>query len=84
MHFGARLPALHVFNGKTSCDQAELQGTSLTRNSPLHHDHHRALGIILLQGLRGARFLMSEVPLYRVTSLIRIKLSLRPHSRPFP
>ena len=27
-------------------------------------DHDRALGIVLLQGPRGALFLMSEVPLY--------------------
>ena len=37
--------------------------TSLIRNSPPPQDHYRALGIVLLQGPRGARFLMSEVPL---------------------
>jgi len=36
--------------------------TSLIRNCPPPQDHHRALGIILLKGPRGALFLMSEVP----------------------
>jgi len=39
-------------------------GTSLIRNSPPPQDHHRALGIFLLQGPRGALFLMNEVTLY--------------------
>jgi len=40
------------------------RGTSLIINSPPPQGHHRALGIILLQGPRGSRFLMSEVLLY--------------------
>jgi len=39
------------------------KGTSLIRNRPLPDDHHRPLGTVLLQGPRGGRFLMSEVPL---------------------
>jgi hypothetical protein len=38
--------------------------TSLMRNSTPFQDHHKALGIVLLQGPRRKRFLMSEVPLY--------------------
>ena len=44
--------------------RAHYRGTSLIRNSTPPLDHHRALGIVLLQGARGALFLMSEVPLY--------------------
>ena len=33
------------------------------RNSVPPWDHHRGLGIDLLQGSRGRQFLMSEVPL---------------------
>ena len=40
------------------------RGTSLIRNSPPPQDHHRILGIVLLQGPRGALFLMSEVHLH--------------------
>ena len=32
--------------------------------SPPPQDHHRALGIVLQQGLRGGQFLISEAPLY--------------------
>jgi len=39
--------------------------TSLIRNSPPPQGHQRALDMVLLKGPRGARFLMSEVPLYR-------------------
>ena len=39
------------------------RGTSRMRNSPPPWDHHRALGIFLLECPRGALFLMSEVPL---------------------
>ena len=39
-------------------------GTLLIRKCPPPQDHHRALGISLLQGPRGMRFLMREVPLY--------------------
>ena len=37
------------------------RGTSLKRNSPPPWGRHRALGIFLLYGPRGALFLMSEV-----------------------
>ena len=45
--------------------RASYRGTSLIRNSPPpQQDHHRDLGIVLLQGPREALLLMSEVPLY--------------------
>ena len=44
------------------------RGTSLIRNPPPPWDHRRVLGIVLLLGPRGARFLMSEVP--RQSSLL--------------
>ena len=40
------------------------RGTSPIRNSPPPPGFHRALGIFLLQGPRGALFLMGEAPLY--------------------
>ena len=43
-------------------DANTYRGTLLIRNSTPPKDHHRALGIVLLQGPRGALFLMSEVP----------------------
>ena len=36
---------------------------SLKNKTPIPWDHHRALGIVLLQRPRGALFLASEVPL---------------------
>ena len=39
------------------------RGTSLIRKRPAPWDPPRTLGIALLQGLRGVRFLVSEVPL---------------------
>ena len=42
---------------------SSYRGTSLIRNSTPPWGHHRALGIVLLYGPRGALFLMSEVPL---------------------
>jgi len=39
-------------------------GTSLIRNCHPPQDHHRALGMALLQGPMGGGVLMSEVPLY--------------------
>ena len=36
-------------------------GTSLIRNNPHLEDHHRALGIFLLKGPRGALFLLREL-----------------------
>ena len=44
--------------------QDRYGGISLTRNYQPPQDHHRALGIGLLLVPRGARFLVSEVPLY--------------------
>jgi len=44
--------------------------SSLIRNTPPPEGHHAALDIVLLLGPRGALFLMSEVPLYRDSSLI--------------
>ena len=41
----------------------QYRGTSLVRNRTPPKGPHRALGIVLLQGPRGRRFLMSEVPL---------------------
>ena len=40
------------------------RGNSLIRHSPPLWDHHRVLGIVLLQGPRRRQFLLSEVPLY--------------------
>jgi len=42
----------------------EYRGTSLIRKRPPPYDHHRAPGMVLLQGPRRRRFLMSEAPLY--------------------
>ena len=50
-----------LFDGKKRSGGA-YRGTSLIRNSNPLWDHHRALGVGLLQGPRGGRFLMSEVP----------------------
>jgi len=44
--------------------EMRYRGTSLIRNSAPPQDHHRALGIVLLQGPRRRVFLMSEIPLY--------------------
>ena len=41
-----------------------LQGYLAHKEPPPPQDFHRALGIVLLKSPRGARFLMSEVPLY--------------------
>ena len=40
------------------------QGYLAYKKTPPHQDHHRLLGIVLLQGPRGMLFLMSEIPLY--------------------
>ena len=40
------------------------RGTSLIRNRPPPREYHRALGIALLKGPKGKRFLVSEVSLY--------------------
>ena len=41
------------------------RGTSLIRNRPLPYDPPMTLGLGLLQGPRGGRFLMSQAPLHR-------------------
>ena len=43
--------------------RSEYRGASLIRKRPPTRTYPRALGIVLLQGPRGALFLMSEVPL---------------------
>ena len=52
------------------------RSTSLTINSPPLWEHHRALGIVLLQGPRGALCLMSEVPLYGLGKVKRSRPQL--------
>ena len=42
----------------------EYRGTSFIRKCPPPQDHHRSLGIVLLQRPKGARILVSEVSLY--------------------
>ena len=42
----------------------EVQGYLAHQKPTPPRDHHRALGIGLLQGPRGGRFFLSEVPLY--------------------
>jgi len=54
----ARLPELVGFRGGW-----RQRSNSLIRNSAPPQDHQRALGIVLLYGPTGARFLMSEAPL---------------------
>jgi len=42
-----------------------VQGHLAHKKQPPHpQGHHKALGMVLLEGARGALFLMSEVPLY--------------------
>ena len=38
--------------------------------TPPPEDHHRALGIALLRGPTGTRFLMGEVPLYAADAAV--------------
>ena len=45
------------------------RGTSLIRKRTPPYDHHRALGVTVLQDPTGWHFLMSEVPLYIATSV---------------
>ena len=42
----------------------QIQGYLAPKKQPPPQDHHRALGMVLLLGPRGALFLMREVPLY--------------------
>jgi len=52
----------------------EMQGYLEHKKHPDPEDHRRALGIVQVQGPRGKRFLMSEVPLYsRIREVVRIK-----------
>ena len=48
--------------GKARGWKREGGGTSLIRKKSPPSGFHMALGIVLLQGPRGARFLMGEVP----------------------
>jgi hypothetical protein len=43
-----------------------MQGYLAHKKQPPPQDYRRALGIVLLYGLRGALFVMSEVPLHRM------------------
>ena len=52
-----------------------LRGYLALKKQPLPEDHHRTLGIALLQGPRRVQFLMSKVPMYRVTSLMKTPAS---------
>ena len=47
--------------------QSNYRGTSLIRNITPPKKHHRALGIVILYGPRGALFLMGEVLVYERT-----------------
>ena len=47
---------------------SRYRDTSLIRNPQPPQDHHKALGIGILQGPRVGRFLMSEVPLYETVN----------------
>ena len=65
------------------------RGTWLIKNSAPPKDHHRSLGIVLLQGPGEALFLMSEVPLYvrkafihhtqRPVIVRKLRLGVRPY-----
>jgi hypothetical protein len=44
--------------------------TLLIKKYPPPYDHRRALGMVLLQGLSGALFLMSEIPLWQPSAAI--------------
>jgi len=57
------------------------RGTSLIRNRLPSQDHHRALGIVLLQGARGALLLMGEVPLQVAVGKFILCSCLMPRSK---
>ena len=40
-----------------------IQGYLAHRKHPPPYDHHRAIGMVLLKGLRGRHLLTSEIPL---------------------
>ena len=61
-HIARMLPTCGL-RCKTKTLMLAYKGTSLMRNSRPPQGHHRALGIVLMQGLRGAPFLVGEVPL---------------------
>ena len=48
-----------------------VQGYLAHKKQPPPEDHHRSLGIGLLQGPTGGVFLMSEVPLQRLSRHLR-------------
>ena len=50
----------------TMC-RGPIQGYLTDEKPPPQQDFHRALGRVLLQGPRGAQFLLSEAPLYHVS-----------------
>ena len=58
------------------------RGTSLIRKRPHPKDSHWATDMVLQKGPREMRLLISEVPLYRITSLINRRTPLGPYSRP--
>ena len=51
------------------------------KKQPPPYDHHRALGMVLLQGPRGRRFLMTEVPLQGGRDLRQGRCVLRQTAR---
>ena len=52
------------------------RGISLIRKRPPPYDPPMALGMVLLQGPTGWRFLVSEVPLHRVYSKAKTRTAL--------
>ena len=57
----ARVGAVTNHSRRARCpwshsERSHYRDTSLIRNSPPPSGHHRALGIVLLQGPRGAQF----------------------------
>ena len=66
-----RIPDLDAGEGLENCCSApsrcslpaDLKGYLAHKKPPPPQDHHRPLGIVLLQGPRGLHFFMSEVPL---------------------
>ena len=72
-------PAQVPLTESPSAQPLRYMGTSLIGNTPPPQDHHRALGLVLLQGSRGWQFLMSEVPLYPAEPCT---LNGNPHTHP--
>ena len=63
-NFFSAKPNERLFSGNETCHGNALQGNLVHKNSTPPNGFHRALGIVLLQGLGGALFLMGEVPLH--------------------